>query len=179
MKKDRKLKAERATGEPKSEGWEPNKASSGHFIAVAAGNVDSCGLTSTGSVECWGQFFAERTEASSKATRTFCNANAAAGQMKSSMLHQAKQMVNSRDTLLWEGIINTAKCVEGAIMAHTPANLRWFKDPANQTKAKRIYDEFADDLVKISRTIAGRNAADLDMDFNAFDPKHLELSISL
>ena len=72
-----------------------------------------------------------------------------------------------------------ARCVDGALLPTQVANLTWFHDQRNQTKAKRIYEDFAFELGNISRAIDLRNAVDYDKNFNAFNPKHLELSVSL
>ena len=42
-----------------------------------------------------------------------------------------------------------------------------------------MYEDFAFELGNISRAIDLRNAVDYDKNFNAFNPKHLELSVSL
>ena len=75
--------------------------------------------------------------------------------------------------------LKNATCFVGY---HAPAiatDVHWFKDRKKQESATRIYVALVNDMMNISKAIDVRNSDDRSMSFDAFNPKHLELSISL
>lgn len=71
-------------------------------------------------------------------------------------------------------------CIDGVFTPVTATDVQWFESQdSSSVVAQKLFTNFTEELGKISRDIDLRNANDNSRNFNAFNPKVLELSVSL
>ena len=79
-----------------------------------------------------------------------------------------------------ERLLKQTNCVDGVISPTVPTDIHYdFDEGKSPFKANKLYNAFASDLSALARSINVRNGQHYGRNFNAFNPEHLDLSVSL
>eukprot|EP00947_MAST-08B_sp_MAST-8B-sp1_P002140 g2140.t1 len=120
------------------------------FLSVSVGEYHTCGITSSGALECFGSNVRERV---------------------SEEVSKVKFEAAALD------MFSKVPCVDGVFTPVTATDVQWFESQDSSSVAQKLFTNFTEELGKISRDIDLRNANDNSRNFNAFNPKVLELSM--